>query len=128
MSHIRSKWLWVSVILLLPFALVAGCVVSETDRGRWVLGAADYKQQVLSQPTPEHGDLKHIEWSGFGFAGFETITYLVYDPTDGMAQFKQGYYITYKGIPCEVGLVRSLEPHWYLVETHINSDWDHRSD
>src|SRR5262249_28465564 len=35
---------------------------------RWALRAGHYKAEVMAQPDPKVGELKHIEWDGWGFA------------------------------------------------------------
>ena len=61
---------------------------------RWLLWSGQYKKEVLAEPTPVNGDLKHIEWDGWGWGGQDT--------TD---------------------LVRRLESHWYTVQFYTNQDW-----
>jgi hypothetical protein len=45
---------------------------------RWLLHSNDWKNRVVAQPAVE-GELKHVEWDGWGFAGMDTTAYLVFD-------------------------------------------------
>jgi len=93
--------------------------------GRWMLWSHDYKQTVLAQPTSANGDLKHIEWDGWGFAGSDTSVFLVFDPTDSLATAAtSGQPGKFNGIPCDVFLVRRLESHWYTVQNYTDQSWD----
>ena len=77
---------------------------------RWLWSSKTYKAQVLAQPVPANGDLRHIEWDGWGFAGSDTVVYLVFDPTDSLATAASSHGPgNFKGIPCEVPEVRRLE-------------------
>ena len=92
---------------------------------RWVLWSHDYKQTVLAQPTSANGDLKHIEWDGWGFAGSDTSVFLVFDPTDSLATVaKNGQPGKFSGIPCEVLLLRRMESHWYTVQSYTGQNWN----
>lgn len=37
--------------------------------GRWLIQSGRYKTEILAQPNPANGELKHAEWDGWGFAG-----------------------------------------------------------
>jgi hypothetical protein len=92
---------------------------------RWLLWSKDYKAQVLTQPDPGNGIMKHIEWESRGFpgAGYNT-TYLVFDPNDSLSSAARNRAEgKFAGIPCEVHRVRSLESHYYTVLFYTNSDW-----
>jgi hypothetical protein len=53
---------------------------------RWLLWSKDYKTKVLTQPNSAKGELKHIEWDGWGFPGAgDTVVYLVFDPDDSLS-------------------------------------------
>jgi hypothetical protein len=91
---------------------------------RWMLWSHDYKRTILAQPTSANGDLKHIEWDGWGFAGSDTSVFLVFDPADSLAMAaKSGQPGKFDGIPCEVFLVRRLESHWYTVQNYTDQGW-----
>jgi len=120
------------------FALVAFLVVSgaflkaqSTLRPslRWLVWSHRFKAEVLAQPNPANGELKHIEWDGWGGAPVGDWTaYLVFDPADSLSVAAKdhwsGSYKRYKGIPCKVEAVRRLERHWYSVELGMNEWWD----
>ena len=95
---------------------------------RWFLWSGQYKHKVLAEPTPVNGDLKHIEWDGWGWAGQDFSVFLVFDPTDslsGPAQDNQSGKLN--GIPCEVSGVRRMDSPWYIVffDAYIDqSSWD----
>jgi hypothetical protein len=95
---------------------------------RWFLWSGQYKNKVLAEPTPVNGDLKHIEWDGWGWGGQDFSVFLVFDPTDslsGPAQDNQSGKLN--GIPCEVSGVRRMDSHWYIVffDAYVDqSSWD----
>jgi hypothetical protein len=92
---------------------------------RWLWNSKTYKAQVLAQPGPANGDLRHIEWDGWGFAGNDTVVYLVFDPTDSLATAATRHGSgKFKGIPCEVPEVRHLEKSWYTVLFYTGLGWD----
>ena len=48
---------------------------------RWLLSSRRYKSAVSSQPAPQNGQLKHIEWDSWGARrGQDTTVYLVLRP------------------------------------------------
>jgi hypothetical protein len=114
-------------------ALVAYCAVSwfllrssaeVRAEGRWLLWSKKYKAEMLTQVAPTNGELKHVEWDGFGWAGAETVVYLVFDPSDSLAHAaKSDSPGKFNGIPCEVPLVHRLERNWYSVRFYTNSGW-----
>jgi hypothetical protein len=92
---------------------------------RWMMWSHGYKQQVLAQPTSASGELKHIAWDGWGFAGIDTSVFLVFDPANSLAAAAiSGRPGKFNGIPCEVFLVRRLESHWYTVQGYTGQSWD----
>ena len=45
---------------------------------RWFVFGRHFKAEVMSQPRPAEGQLRHIDWEGWGFAGAgDTTVYLV---------------------------------------------------
>jgi hypothetical protein len=84
------------------------------------------KAEVLAQPETTTGELKHVEWDGWGWGGQDTTVYLVLDPTDSLSQAASSHQQgKYSGIPCEIFLVRRLEAHWDTVQFYTNHDWQH---
>ena len=115
------------------FALVSGALLKTQDVLRpwlrWLLWSQRLKAEVLAQPTPANGELKHIEWDGWGGTPVGDWTaYIVFDPTDSLADAARtpwsGSYRRYNGIPCDVETVRRLESHWYSVALGMNQWWD----
>jgi hypothetical protein len=87
---------------------------------RWLLWSHEYKKEVLAQPASTNGDLKHIEWDGWGWAGMDTTVFLVFDPTDSLAAAAKNQESgKFSGIPCEASLVRRMESHWYTVTSMV---------
>ena len=92
---------------------------------RWLVRSQGYKTQVLAQPSSPTGDLKHIEWDGWGMFNQDTVVYLVYDPADSLAAAaKSRQPGKFDGLPCEVPLVRRLESHWYTAQYYTDQTWD----
>jgi hypothetical protein len=61
---------------------------------------------------------------GWGFAGSDTVVYVVFDPTNSLAgAAKSRAPGKFKGIPCEVSRVRRLESQWYSVVFYTDTDW-----
>lgn len=131
----------VSGLGVAPFSLVTtGLVLSiaatllmsvgcqrSSDAVRWLARSHNYKSEILAQPTAV-GELKHIEWDGWGWAGQDTTVYLVYDPIDSLAAAAKGQKPgKFNGIPCEVFRVRRLENCWYTVQFYTNEFWGRRN-
>jgi hypothetical protein len=92
---------------------------------RWFLWSRSFKAAVLAQPQPAGGELRHIDWDGWGFAGAETEVYLVYDPSDSLTPAaKKQLPGKFSGIPCEVSRVRRLENHWYSAIFYTGTSWE----
>ena len=80
-----------------------------------------YKSEVLAQSGGTTGELKHIEWDGWGWAGQDTTVYLVFDSTDSLAVAAANHAPgKFNGTPCEVAQVRRLESHWYTVQFYTD--------
>ncbi len=92
---------------------------------RWFALSQRYKAEVLAQPTAAAGELKHIEWDGWGWAGQDTIVYLVSDPTDSLSlAVKDDHQLSkFHGLPCQVAFIHQLERHWYTVQFYTNEAW-----
>lgn len=94
---------------------------------RWLIWSRHYKAEVLAQPRPMDGNLKHIEWDNWGFVptGF-TTAYLVLDPSDSLsAAANKQPTGKLDGIPCAVFDVKRLEKNWYAVVFYTDEDWSH---
>ena len=95
---------------------------------RWFLWSGRYKNKVLAQPASVNGELKHIEWDGWGWGGQDFSVFLVFDPADSLSPPAQsGQSRKLNGIPCEVSSVRRMDSHWYIVyfDQYVDqSSWD----
>ncbi len=94
---------------------------------RWLIRSKAYKTEILAQSNPSNGELKHMEWDGWGFPGAgDTVVYLVFDPKDSLAAAAKSHSSgKFSGIPCEVFNVKRLENHWYTVLFYTDTDWGH---
>jgi hypothetical protein len=120
-----------SVLLTLTLFLVVSYALIKNEGTirpalRWLLFSRQFKTQVLAQPLPANGELKHVEWDGWGGAPVGDWTaYIVFDPTDSLspsaANNSSGRV---RGIPCNVDEVHRLENHWYSVTLSMNEFWD----
>jgi hypothetical protein len=92
---------------------------------RWLLWSDRYKADVLAQADSANGELKHIDWDGWGFPGAgDTTVYLVFDPTDSLASAAKSHQPgNFNGIPCKVPLVGRLEGRWYAVIFYTDERW-----
>lgn len=115
-------------MLVMYCAVSWGLFMNSTElhwTTRWLFWSKDYKARVLSQPTTEDGELRHIEWDSWGFAGSDTEAYLVFDPKDSLLiAAKSGSAGQFSGIPCKVVRVRRLESHYYTVLFYTDTDWN----
>ena len=83
---------------------------------RWLFWSKAYKAEVLASPAPPSGQLKHIEWDGWGMFGMDMTVYLVFDPTDRLlAEAVREPPSRLAGIPCRVLQAHRLESRWYSV-------------
>lgn len=91
---------------------------------RWLLWSHNYKDRVLAQSASANGELKHVEWDGWGWGGEDTTEFLVFDPTDSLSAAARSHLPgKFDGIPCEVPRVNRLESHWYTVVFYTNQGW-----
>jgi hypothetical protein len=91
-------------------------------RFRWLMSRNRYKSLVLAQPEPSNHQLRHIEWDGWGWGGADTLVYLVFDPSDGLAT-KRDLAVKYKYIPCDMDSVLRMEKQWYTVRFFTDTTW-----
>lgn len=114
------------VFMVLVFALFRTSDYLRTT-ARWLIHSPSYKMQVLNQPMPSDGSLKHMEWDGWGFPGAgDTTVYLVNDPEDRLNEAtRKRTPGKFSGIPCQAVRVRRLESHWYTVLFYTDTDWNH---
>jgi hypothetical protein len=100
--------------------------IAIRSNARWLVSSGDDKAQVLAQPQPPNGELKHVDWDGWGMFAQNTEVYLVYDPADSLqAAALSGQPGKFGGIPCQVLSVRRLESRWYSVIFYTGETWDH---
>lgn len=113
------------VLTLVVFLAVSGLLLRHEDvlraSLRWLLWSQHFKAEVLAQPAPANGELKHMEWDATGFAGTDNTVYLAFDPTDSLsAAHSSG---SFNGIPCKVRLVHRLANQWYSVWFYTDEIW-----
>ncbi len=93
---------------------------------RWLIWSNDFKAKVTAQPTSANGDLKHVNWDGWGWGGENTEVYLVFDPTDSLSAAAKSHQPgKFSGLPCKVDRVLRLEPNWYAAQFYTDNDWNH---
>jgi hypothetical protein len=92
---------------------------------RWTIWSRYYKTELLAQSVAANGELKHIEWDGWGFPGAgDTTVYLVFDPTNSLATAaKKREPGRFGGIPCRVPVVSRVENTWYSVLFYDDERW-----
>jgi hypothetical protein len=119
-----------ALLVLVAYVTVTGALFMAHGQLRptlrWLLWAHRYKAELLAAPDSANGELKHIEWDGWGWGGQDTVVYLVFDPTDALSTAAKGRSPgRMRGIPCEVFRVQRLESRWYAVAFYTNTDWSH---
>jgi hypothetical protein len=123
MAHRSKRLLALSVFVVIASVLVWNFSEVKTE-ARWLFSSRRYKSEVSTQPTPTSGELKHIEWDGWGWAGQDTTVYLVFDPADSLSLAASTHQSgNFAGIPCEVFKVSRLESRWYVVTFYTNEFW-----
>jgi len=128
MARGRFKWRLAVCVVLGGFIVTSAVLLwdysSIRSAARWLIWSRGYKAKVLAQSAPANGELKHIEWDGWGWAGQNTTVFLVFDPTDSLSAAARNHQPgKFNGIPCEVFLVRRLENHWYTAQFYTNEYW-----
>jgi hypothetical protein len=118
-----------AIATFIVYCLTTGIVVVHRNEirtnTRWFLWSKRYRAQVLATAAT-NGELKHIEWDGWGFAGADTTVYLVFDPSDSLLTGAEDHsFGKFAGIPCKVPFVHQLEAHWYTVLFYTDTDWHH---
>lgn len=120
----RHECLSLSLTLLALIGVTGGFFLNRAGLRphlRWLLWSRGFKAEVLAQPAPANGDLRHIEWEATGFAGVANNTvYLVFDSTNALSKHSSG---NFDGIPCKVPRVRRLESQWYAVYLYTDEVW-----
>jgi hypothetical protein len=123
-SH-RPRWPAILAVCVLVTGVLAWRLLASRDAVRWLLWSGTYKSEVLAQPAPPNGELKHIEWDGWGFAGLDNTVFLVFDPTDALAAAARSEASgKFPGLPCEVVWVHRLERQWYTARFYTNTYWN----
>jgi uncharacterized membrane protein len=124
---------WGTIVTIFSMLLTNGvlslCLLKNVDElhglTKWYFHSREFRTQLMAQPNPANGEFKHIEWDGSGFAGMETVVYLVFDPTDSLATAAKSHSPgKFSGIPCEVDRVWRLESHYYTVLFYTDTGWD----
>lgn len=114
-----------AIYCVIAWAILSNYLVARSD-ARWILHSRKYKAEVLAQPSPADGYLKHIDWEGWGFRGAgDTDVYLVFDPSDSLSTATKGRFPGKpNGLPCNVVSVGRLESHWYFVLFYTDTSWN----
>jgi hypothetical protein len=121
-------WLYAALVLLfLVTVAIAWNLYTIRSAARWFVWSHRYKAEVLAEPNAT-GELKHIEWDGWGWAGQDTTVYLVFDPTDSLSTAWRNHRPgKFNGIPCEVPVVDRMEKSWYAVQFYTDEWWGRRN-
>ncbi len=113
-----------AVFWLTSFAMVKNRYAIRNN-ARWSFRSHRYKAEVLAQPEAANGELRHVEWDGWGFPGAgDTTVYLVFDPANSLATAAKSHQPgQFSGIPRKVPLVSRLESRWYAVLFYTDERW-----
>jgi hypothetical protein len=122
----RKRQIISSLLAIIALAAVAAALLKGGDALRsylrWLLWSQRFKAELMAQPSPQNGELRHLEWDATGFAGVANSTlYLVFDPSDALATVTAPGKVA--GLPCEVPVVRQLEKRWYAVRFYTGEEW-----
>lgn len=122
----RRVTLSVLAVYLLGSVFLLTHVGVSRNHLRWLLLSRSYEAMVLAKPIPGNGELRHALWDGSGFAGQETLTYLVFDPTNSLVT-KLGMRapVRASGLPCRVLQITRLDSQWYAVKFYTDETWFH---
>jgi hypothetical protein len=130
-TAIRGKWRKsLSIFLILMACLATSLIVARNGtaihlEGHWLLHSRNGKSRLLAQPAPANGELRHVDWDGWGMLAQDTNVYLVFDPSDSLsAAARSGRPGKFGGIPCKVWRIQRLEAHWYAVVFYTESSWE----
>ena len=123
----RSQQVWVTLFV---YCVVTFISLKLSDyffrmHGRWIFLASTSKKRLLAQPVPINGELRHLDWDGWGMFAQDTEVYLVNDPVNAtipIEKTKDG--LRAKGIPCHFWKAYRLEAHWYAVVYFTSTGWD----
>jgi hypothetical protein len=125
----RRRMPGLSILVTFPLFWVVTLALSVNSAQihslvRWTFHSREFKARVLSR-EPEPNALRHTIWTVGGFAGENTVIYLVFDPNNSLESAalskKPGKFA---GLPCEVFRVRRLESQWYTTQFYTDSEWD----
>lgn len=120
----RFRTLSATALSLILQALLLTHYMSVRDHLRWLLFSGTYRAKVSAQPALAEQGLRHVEWDGWGFAGSDTTVFLVFDPTDSLAETVGAPGpVKARGLPCEVARVRRLASQWYAVLFYTDTYW-----
>jgi hypothetical protein len=112
---------------ILSWAILSNYLDARSE-ARWLLHSRQFKAELLAQPTWPNGELRHIEWDGWGFAGMDTEVYLVSDPSNLLSAATKSHVPgKVNGLPCDVVQVHRLESRWYFVLFYTDTSWNHCS-
>jgi hypothetical protein len=122
----RKRQIISPLLAIIAFVAVAAALLEGGDALRsslrWLLWSQHFKAELLAQPSPPNGELRHLEWDATGFAGVANSTlYVVFDPSDALASVTRSGKVA--GVPCEILLARQLEKHWYAVRFYTDEEW-----
>lgn len=94
------------------------------NTARWRIYGKPYQQRVLAAPQTV-GQLKHVVWNTWGATDSKTMVYLVYDPSNALAEAARTHAAgKFAGIPCRVPQVSRLASEWYAVEFYPEQSWN----
>ena len=129
-TAIRGRWRKsLSIFLSLLVCLAISWTVARKGtaihlEGHWLLHSHSEKSQLLTQPAPADGELRHMDWDGWGMLAQDTNVYLVFDPSDSLsAAARSGRTGKFPGIPCKVQRIQRLEAHWYAAVFYTETSW-----
>ena len=123
---------WMSsrpVLAALGFLGVSVLMFLSTEHlrpwARWLVGSGHYKQEVQLLPANPRTGIRYMEWDGWGFAGTDTIVFLVYDPTDTLGEALRKHSPgRFAAFAQHVWFYERLEKCWYSVAFYTNEPWD----
>jgi hypothetical protein len=122
------RWLAIGfgvfVVVVIASAIWLTNYFGARDSIRWAFESKAYKSAVLAQPASPDGELKHVEWDDWGFAGQDTFVFVAFDPTDALSTAaKSKQRASSRVYPVKCTASAAWKTHWHVVHFYTETYW-----